>query len=70
MAMMMTMIIGIIASGRNLSNELNWKLNRTLTFTAYVKLFNDQWQTAHIFLQQQSFLKNTRSLLLAITGWL
>lgn len=50
----------------------------TLIFTAYVKSFNDfqiesaavQWQTAQIFLQQQSFLKKTRSLLLAITGWL
>jgi len=78
MAMMITIIIDIIACGRHLWNELNWKLNRNLIFTAYVKLFNDlqiasatvHWQTAHIFLQQQSFLKNTRSLLLAITGWL
>ena len=41
MAMMITMIIDIIACGRHLSNELNWKLNRNLIFTAYVKLFND-----------------------------
>ena len=39
---MITMpIIDIIACGRHLSNELNWKLNRTLIFAAYVELFND-----------------------------